>query len=94
VFFYLIAGLLESHSCSVSFTFIRPDLLQTSELKFYFSGLLPFVPFWFFHAVIGRAQNSVILISAKVYGMTSLAQSKSKGRISPGVTIKISGLSL
>jgi hypothetical protein len=39
-----------------------------------------------FHTVIRHTQNSVILISAKVYGMTILVQLKSKGTISPGLS--------
>ena len=42
-----------------------------------------------FHTVIRNAQNSVILISARVYGMTVLVQVKSKGNISPGLTEEI-----
>ena len=42
-----------------------------------------------FHTVIRNAQNSVILISARVYGMTVLVQVKSKGHISPGLTEEI-----
>lgn len=43
-----------------------------------------------FNTVIRNAQNSVILISAKVYGMTILLQVKSKGSISPGLPEEIS----
>ena len=42
-----------------------------------------------FHTVIRHAQNSVILISARVYGMTILIQVKSKGVISPGFVEEI-----
>jgi hypothetical protein len=42
-----------------------------------------------FHTVFRHAQNSVILISAKVYGMTVLVQVKSKGSISPGLPEEI-----
>ena len=42
-----------------------------------------------FHTIIRHAQNSVILISAKVYGMTVLVQVKSKGTISPGLSEEI-----
>lgn len=38
-----------------------------------------------FHTAIRHAQNSVILISAKVYGITVLVQVKSKGNISPAL---------
>jgi hypothetical protein len=38
-----------------------------------------------FQTVIRHAQNSVILVSAKVYGMTILVQLKTKGTISPGL---------
>ena len=39
--------------------------------------------------VIRHTQNSVILISAKVYGMTVLVQVKSKGNVSPGLQEEI-----
>ncbi len=42
-----------------------------------------------FQTVIRHAQNSVILVSAKVYGMTILIQLKSKGSISPGLPEEI-----
>lgn len=42
-----------------------------------------------FHTVIRLTQNSVILISAKVYGMTVLVQVKSKGSVSPGLPEEI-----
>ena len=42
-----------------------------------------------FHTVIRNVQNSVILISARVYGMTILVQVKSKGNISPGLPEEI-----
>jgi hypothetical protein len=42
-----------------------------------------------FNTVIRNAQNSVILVSAKVYGMTILVQLKSKGSISPGLPEEI-----
>lgn len=42
-----------------------------------------------FNTVFRNAQNSVILISARVYGMTVLVQVKSKGTISPGLTEEI-----
>ncbi len=42
-----------------------------------------------FNTVVRNAQNSVILISAKVYGMTVLLQVKSKGLISPGLAEEI-----
>ncbi|HEY6504025.1 MAG TPA: hypothetical protein VIZ28_08640 [Chitinophagaceae bacterium] len=38
-----------------------------------------------FHTTLRHAQNSVILISAKVYGHTILVQLKSKGTISPAL---------
>jgi hypothetical protein len=38
-----------------------------------------------FNTVVRNTQNSVILISAKVYGTTVLVQVKSKGSISPGL---------
>jgi hypothetical protein len=38
-----------------------------------------------FQTIIRHTQNSVILISAKAYGMTVLVQGKSKGTISPGL---------
>ena len=43
-----------------------------------------------FHTVFRNAKNSVILISARVYGMTILVQVKSKGTISPGMCEEIS----
>ena len=43
-----------------------------------------------FYTVFRHAQNSVILISARVYGMTILVQVKSKGTISPGLCEEIS----
>ncbi len=42
-----------------------------------------------FHTVIRNVQNSVVLVSAKVYGMTILVQVKSKGNVSPGLTEEI-----
>jgi hypothetical protein len=42
-----------------------------------------------FNTVMRNAQNSVILVSAKVYGMTILVQLKSKGSISPGLPEEI-----
>ena len=47
-----------------------------------------------FNTVVRNAQNSVILISAKVYGMTVLVQVKSKGSISPGLTEEIAHASI
>ena len=43
-----------------------------------------------FHTTIRHAQNSVILISAKEYGMVVLVQVKSKGNIIPGLSEDIS----
>ena len=43
-----------------------------------------------FYTVFRHTQNSVILISARVYGMTMLVQVKSKGTISPGLCEEIS----
>ena len=42
-----------------------------------------------FNTVVRNAHNSVIMVSAKVYGMTVLVQVKSKGTISPGLTEEI-----
>ncbi len=42
-----------------------------------------------FHTVIRNVQNSVVLVSAKVYGMTILVQVKSKGTVSPGLPEEI-----
>jgi len=42
-----------------------------------------------FQTVIRNTQNSVMLISAKAYGMTVLVQVKSKGSISPGLPEEI-----
>jgi len=42
-----------------------------------------------FHTVFRHAKNSVILISARVYGMTILVQVKTKGTISPGLCEEI-----
>jgi hypothetical protein len=38
-----------------------------------------------FDVVIRHAQNSVVLISARVYGMTVLLQVKTRGSISPAL---------
>ena len=43
-----------------------------------------------FNTVVRNAQNSVILVSAKEYGLTILVQVKSKGLISPGLSEEIS----
>jgi hypothetical protein len=43
-----------------------------------------------FYTVFRHTQNSVILISARVYGMTVLVQVKSKGTVSPGLPEEIS----
>ena len=42
-----------------------------------------------FNTVVRNTQNSVILVSAKVYGMTILVQVKSKGLISPALADEI-----
>jgi hypothetical protein len=46
------------------------------------------------YTVFRHAHNSVILISARVYGMTILVQVKSKGTISPGLPEEIGHASL
>jgi hypothetical protein len=47
-----------------------------------------------FGTVVRNTQNSVILISAKVYGMTVLVQVKSKGLVSPGLAEEIAHASV
>ena len=47
-----------------------------------------------FQTVVRNVQNSVILVSAKVYGMSVLIQIKSKGVVSPGLAEEIGHASI
>jgi len=47
-----------------------------------------------FQTVVRNVQNSVILVSAKVYGMTVLIQLKTKGVVSPGLAEEIGYVSV
>lgn len=79
------AALLAIHNRNLVINNVPADLqLETS------GSIISSVLDKLFTTVIRYTQNSVILISAKVYGMTILLQVKSKGHIHPGLPEDVS----
>jgi signal transduction histidine kinase len=73
------AAPLAIHNRNLIINNISPDLLLETS-----GSVISSVLDKLFTTVIRHTQNSVILISAKVYGMTILVQVKSKGNVNPG----------